>query len=230
MKKTLARFLFNPFFASFLLLPLGPLSGCQPAPDESVKIPLRDPLEWPACVSLSSWCYKVGDFHLASAVDYLELRSLSDGSTPGVCVADSIGKKCEKATDPRRCKEALLSIQPAWHFLRSETLALFTTAGDRVQSVSLLRDSLAPFLVPIDSAQEAAFLAGGAGYFVDCSAPMDQVVWTAPGGYEVIGTTGSACGPGQDVYRHKLLIGPDGSITDEQSELIKKTDASCIVD
>lgn len=230
MKKTLARFLFNPLFASFLLLPLGPLSGCQPAPDESVKIPLRDPLAWPACVSLTSWCYKVGDFHPASAVDYLELRSRDDGSKAGDCVADSIGTKCEKATDPRKCKEALLSIEPAWAYLRSEYLTLYTTAGDRVQSVSLLRDSLSPFLVPIDSAQEAAFLASGAGYFVDCAAPMDQVVSSVPGGYEVIGTTGSACGPGQDVYRHKLLIGPDGSITDEQSELIKKTDVSCIVD
>lgn len=229
MNRPPVRFAFCRLFTVALLLPLAPWSGCQPAPDEPGQFTAYEPPELPACAS-SSWCYKVGDFRPASAVDYLELRFAGDGVTPGPCVADSVGTKCAKSTDAKSCRTELVEITPAWTYVRSGSYSLCTTTDNRVQTISLRKDSLAPFLIPIDSAQEAAFLASGAGYDVDCAAPMDQVVRAVPGGYEVIGSTGHACGPGDDVYRHTLRVGTDGSITDEKSELTMKTDLRCVVE
>ena len=229
MNRPPVRFSSYRLFAAALLIPLAPLAGCQPAPDEPGQFTAYEPPELSACAS-PSWCYKVGELRPASAVDYLELRFAGDGFTPGPCVADSVGTKCAKSTDARGCRTELVELTPAWAYLRSGSYSLNTTTDNRVQTISLRKESLAPFLIPIDSAQEAAFVASGAGYDVDCAAPMDQVVRAVPGGYQVLGNTGHACGPGDDVYRHTLLVAPDGSITDEKTELIMKTNPRCVAE
>ena len=121
------------------------------------------------------------------------------------------------------------AIAPDWGFLNWSFYSLLTMKGDRVQRVSLTPGSLIQFLAPVDSEQEAVFLARAARYAVDCAAPIDQTVLAVPGGYQVIATTGSGCGPGMDIYRHRLRVSPDGTITDEHAELIQPTQPNCVI-
>lgn len=201
------------------------LQSCQPA--EEVP-PTPGPAKEVAACASSSWCDDVSRLHPARAVDYLELRAynLSDALYPTGCVAATAGTKCAGATDPASCLLAVTTIVPDWGGMDR---ALITATGDRVQTVSPASASLASFLVPIDSEQEAFLLAKAAYYQLDCTAPIEQVVRPVPGGYQVIGKTGTACGPGQDIYRHTLLVSPDGTISEQSAELLVKTEPNCVI-
>lgn len=163
-------------------------------------------------------------------MDYLELRSLGDRSVATGCVVDSVGTQCSGAADPATCQRAVATLTPSWGFIDPMVYSLFTTTGDRVQSLSVDRVTIPALLAPIDSEWEAVLVARVTAFQVDCTAPMDQVVHAVPGGYEIIATTGNACGPGQDVYRHTLLVSAEGNISTQKSELIKPTVQNCIVD
>lgn len=202
------------------------LQSCQPA--EEVPLTHRPEHEVAACPS-SLWCDDVSRLHPTSVIDYLELRTynLSSAMYPTGCVVATAGTKCAGATDPASCRLAVASITPDWWW--GIDRSLITTTGDRVQTVSADSASLASFLVPIDSEQEAFVVATAAYYRLDCTAPIDQVVRAVPGGYQVIGKTGSACGPGQDIYRHTLLVSPDGTISEQSAELLVKTQPNCVI-
>ncbi len=214
------------FFSTLLSLSFVPpavlLQSCQPA--EEAPPGSLPAAEVAACPS-ASWCDAASRLHPASAVDYLELRTfnLTDAPYPTGCVAAAAGTKCGTATDPTSCRLAVATITP-WGIVGR---ALVATTGDRVQTVD--PGSLASFLVPIDSEQEAFLLAMAAYYRIDCTAPMDRVVQAVPGSYQILGVTGSGCGPGQDIYRHTLLVSTDGTISEQSAELLMKTEPNCVI-
>lgn len=220
----LQRFCDLPRSLSFVLS-MGLLHGCQSIDEPAPEAPYA---ELPICAS-SSWCDDVSHLRPASAVDYIELRSpLGNGTSPSGCVIAAAGTKCSGATDAASCRRAVASFTPNWYLFGPGLYSLITTVVDRVQTAAEDQTKLAAFLVPIDSEWEATLVVRAASYGVDCAAPMNQVVRSVPGGYEVIASTGTGCGPGQDVYRHTLLVSADGTITDQSKELIRKTDPNCI--
>lgn len=187
------------------------------------------------CLS-SLWCDDVSRLRPAMRVDYLELRDIQGraGDVNG-CVVSSVGSKCAGASDLARCQRSVATLQPSGGFLGGGATfgggayALVTTLRDQVQGLALQPDVLVPFLQPIDSEQEAALLARASGYGVDCASPIEQVVRRTAAGYEVVGTTGSGCGPGNDINQHTLQVTPDGAIAVQSTTLVKKGDPNCVI-
>ncbi|MCA9624864.1 MAG: ferritin-like domain-containing protein, partial [Myxococcales bacterium] len=78
------------------------------------------------------------------------------------------------------------------------------------------------FLGTIDTPSEAGLLVHLSGYHVDC----DGNNFTQTGdGYIVYAQSGTTCGG--DVSGHKLLVGPDGTIQELESEIVEHGDDNC---
>lgn len=229
MKTLNAQRPFVPLISLSGLLAIGLLSGCQPAPEPTPAATLAPETTLPACPS-SSWCDDVSHLRPAVTVDYLELRSIGDGASSSGCVVAASGSACSGASDMAGCRRAVAALTPDWYWFGSQSRSLVITAGDEVRSAASEPSRLAAFLLPIDSEWEAVLAVRAAGYQADCVAPMAQVVSATPDGYQVIANTGTACGPGQDIYRHTLLVSADGTLSDQKQELLKKTDPNCIIE
>lgn len=170
-------------------------------------------------------------------VDYLEFRqglyeSFTKTGTEHRTVLDHLGSQCATATNVTTCKNAFERLTSSKGFREMYqgygVYYLATTAKDTVATVAS-NDELKTFLGPIDSSQEAVFLAWAAGYNLDCKDVKKGGVRSVVNGYEVIATKGGACGPDDDVKRFLLHVKPDGTITELYSEVLQKTNPNCAI-
>lgn len=225
-ERTLRRF-FDALLSLSVVPPLALLGGCEGGAGTLV-VPL------PTCPS-TLWCDDASRFRPAAGIDYVELRGFDqEGTGSAGCVISSVGNRCAGATHAESCEYVLSTLAPTPSALYGGTsfpggfYALASTAGDRVAGYQANREAL-PALLPIDSEQEAVLIVRGDYYQVDCGSPMEQSVRPIAGGYEVIAKRGTACGPMDDIYRYKLLVGADGSITEQTKELIQATEPKCTI-
>jgi hypothetical protein len=172
-----------------------------------------------------------------SQVDFVQLRRIS--SNPGglelpEVVAASSGTPCATASNPSACESALRGLTSRSGF-RSSCLDLCTayyvatTRGDEVSAHTTL-EALRSFLGTIDTTQEAALLAFGAGYNLSCDElERGAVRANADGGFNVIGTRGYACGANTAVTRFVLEVSASGEVKEVRSDILERGSPNCSI-
>lgn len=170
-----------------------------------------------------------------SPVDYTELRSIfmpgMQGSTESL--VSSAGTKCGTASNAAACDAALTALKASSGFNQGCTQVctasyLATTAGDTVSSLITL-DALKAFLGTIDTPQEAVLLGYASGFAISCGDKQRGAVRKTDKGFEIIGTTGFACGAGTFVTQHVVTVNADGSLLETGSSVIEVGQNNCAV-
>ncbi len=168
--------------------------------------------------------------------DVVQLRQRTDlgGTEQGHMVQSSSGVACATAQDPQTCQSELEQLSPTEGF-RSQCLDycssyyLATTRGDQVTAMTTI-DSVRGFLGEIDTSQEAALLAFAHGYNLSCDdLERGAVRANALGGYDVIGSTGFACGLGTKVTQFILRVTASGEVQETSQRVLERGDANCVV-
>lgn len=169
--------------------------------------------------------------------DVVELRS-GGGSLPDGGVAFTVlsrdGTPCATAADAGACAAAFAALDPqgsigggCFGFCASYYLA--TTRGDEVRAYSSVEEVKA-FLGAIDTAQEAAILTWASGYRLACNDLTNGGIKTnADGSFEVIATSGVACGPGTSERRNFFRVLADGTLRQTREDIIRYGDPNCAI-
>lgn len=175
----------------------------------------------------------------AVASDYLAIRRIyvvpqgQSAPPPDPEIEAEVGVACDTASDPVTCNDALLALPAVEGFdpvLYSpepypSRYQLVWTRGDEVGSVTNQSELLA-FLGTIDSAEEALLVARFAqGQNLTCG-PNTRLTEE---GFEVITSTGVACGPGTSRSEHVLVIAGDGTVTVRRSVVVEIGDPNCAI-
>ena len=168
--------------------------------------------------------------------DVIELRMVNnrqfDADSAPVKV-NSEGAACATATDVNACQTNFTALSPMSGFAAAclqicQDYHLATTRGDEVKAVSSL-EALKAFLGPIDTPQEALFIAFANGYNLSCETPDRGSAKSVGTGWEVIGTKGIACGAGTAVTRHFLNVSREGELTETRAEIIERGASNCAI-
>ena len=188
-----------------------------------------------ACVSGSQGLEGVTP---GNPVDYLAFRRQLLGYDGEKVVASgepatetSEGAACANASEAAVCAQALASPRPTVGFDETcpgcppSAAYLVFTRRDEVGAVTSL-SALASFLAPVGNLASAAFLVRGNGYRVSCSGDT-HTARVSGDGFDIIGETGSACGPGDDVKRHLVHVSKAGQISVERSVILQPTNPKC---
>lgn len=152
-------------------------------------------------------------------------------ATPATLSTD--GTACATAANQSTCLQSFTALAPMSGFAAAcfqicQDYHLATTRGDEVKAVASLEE-LKAFLAPIDTAQEALFIAFANGYNITCG-QADRGSAKAVGmGWEVIGTRGIACGAGTAVTRHFLAVSREGELTQKRAEIIERGADNCAI-
>lgn len=171
----------------------------------------------------------------AVAVDYIDLREISDLTSPPMTrVLSQTGTPCKTASSPATCQSDLATLPSAsksgfrqacsdfcWHNV------LATTRGDTV-SVINSPAALTTFLAPIDSEQEAAFVALTTGKGIACTDKNRGAVRAVPGGYEVVTYTDNTCG-GDGLTQYLLFVDAAGNVRETSRYTLKPGNPNCAI-
>lgn len=181
----------------------------------------------------------LADLHPGVPVDWLAVRThlpfVQDGGVDWID-APSADTACSSATDVPACMAAVGAL-PAGGWTAnssgfeppSQTQFVYTR-GDAVGTLDTAA-ALRSFLAPVDSANEAALLAiyGADGlrtYWVDCSATQ---VATRANGFEIILTSGIACGAGTHRDETRLFVATDGTVTVLDTRIVEVGMDGCAI-
>lgn len=168
--------------------------------------------------------------------DVIALRSRStigtEPSEPPRTVS-STGTACATATTPASCQASFDALSPMSGFASAclqicTDYFLATTKGDAVNAVASL-EALKTFLGPIDTPQEAMLVAFAQGYNLACGQPDRGAAKPEGTGWEVLATTGLACGPGTKLMRHYLSVSREGALSEKRSEVIEYGQPNCAI-
>ncbi len=171
----------------------------------------------------------------AMPVDAMQLRetvkSGDDGSFLPPTVLDADGELCGGANDRAACEAALAEISPVTEFVPGSDYdtyyrGLLYTRGDEAAGVAEL-GGLRTFLGEIDAPGDAALWAYLSYAQIVCDEEND--VGPHGDGFVVHTRTGGACGPGDDIEEHVVLVRSDGTLQTLQTVLVQKTDPGCAV-
>ncbi|NMO22266.1 ferritin-like domain-containing protein [Pyxidicoccus fallax] len=229
MQPKLLRPLFTRALRASLATPLL-LAGCDGDDDLDLT-----GYASPACEQSA---LAVSGLSLPSQPDFVQLRQV--GSNPGLengrieTAVSSSGTACATANDKAACESALSGLTSPGGFRRDcqdlcSEYYVATTRGDEVKAHDTL-DKLRSLLGPIDTAQEAALLAFGEGYYLSCTDLKRGAVKAGPGGtFSVVGTKGYACGPNTAVTQYLLEVTPSGEVKEVSSAVIERGDPGCSI-
>jgi hypothetical protein len=166
-----------------------------------------------------------------SAVAYFELRNTwpSVASDDYTIIAQA-GTRCAGAADVPACESAVAAVKSTgWPMSMSEgplSQYVVATAGDEVIVLSTL-EQLKAFLLPIDTAKDAALLlTAGGRYHVRCGAPQARRTTT---GWELAVESGHTCGPDAKREAHVVAVGSDGAEQVLKTTLLEKGDPNCAI-
>ncbi len=168
--------------------------------------------------------------------DVIELRLVTNRqfeADSALVKVNSEGTACATATDVNACQTNFTALSPMSGFAAAclqicQDYHLATTRGDEVKAVSSL-EALKVFLGPIDTPQEALFIAFANGYNLSCEKPDRGSAKSVGTGWEVIGTRGIACGAGTAVTRHFLNVTREGELTETRAEIIERGASNCAI-
>jgi hypothetical protein len=145
----------------------------------------------------------------------------------------SEGTACATSSSQSSCLDAFAALAPMSGFAASclqicSDYHLATTRGDEVKAVASLEE-LKTFLGPIDTAQEALFIAFANGYNITCGQADRGSAKAVGTGWEVIGTKGIACGAGTAVTRYFLSVTREGDLAEKRTEIIERGADNCAI-
>lgn len=169
----------------------------------------------------------------ASPVDSVDLLYQVYRPVQNPVLASSSGVRCATAQDQPSCLRSLetLMLESGFRSACSELClryGLVTTSGDAVTSVDSMA-KLRDFLGPIDTPQEALLLAFAEGYDLSCNDPQHGAVRRVAGGFEVVATSGFACGRGTSLKQHLLGVSAAGEVTDERQVVLEVGRPNCTI-
>ncbi|MBL8949456.1 MAG: ferritin-like domain-containing protein [Myxococcaceae bacterium] len=170
----------------------------------------------------------------AGSVDYAELRHIFIGdSTSAWRKASSFGTRCGGASNMATCSSALDAVRHSMGFGRQcgqvcSDMYIATSTGDVVAGVATL-EALKAFLGTIDTPQEAVLLVATQSFDLSCTEKSRGAVRKTATGFEVIASTGVACGEGTAVKQHLLAVGSDGTVTEVSQTVLEKGKGSCAI-
>lgn len=204
------------------------LAGCSALPDSSEFDAIECVGGVPSVTGLSP----------SLPADYVELRAIRAGSstlTRGMAqVLSSRGMRCATALDAAACRAEVDAIDDLGAGFRricpvpSPECTSYGLVSTRGSTVTRVRDKpeLLAFMQPIDSRQEALLWAFTEPYDV-CNTNTNGVR-EVPGGYEVLVTRGSGCGPNNDLVGVLLGVSASGALTELQTEVLTPGDSCAI--
>lgn len=168
--------------------------------------------------------------------DVIELRVVTNREFEPESSARKVngeGTACATATDVNACQASFTALSPMSGFAAAcfqicQDYHLATTRGDEVKAVASL-EALKAFLGPIDTPQEALFIAFANGYDLSCEQPARGSAKSVGTGWDVIGTKGIACGAGTAVTRHFLKVTREGELTETRAEIIERGADNCAI-
>lgn len=196
----------------------------------TVDLSLFEP---PSCVR---WDHPALDgLHPAVAVDYLELRDISDPirGIPTFTLSQS-GTRCKGAPDQAACETALASVMSSsrtglWGYCMFGCTArvLLTTQAENIGVIDS-KAKLDAFLAPYDTAQEAVLAAMASGSLASCTDPRIGGVRAVEGGYEVLVPDDERCG-GPGLFQVVLRVDSSGNITELVRNKVEEGRPGCVV-
>ncbi|KFA89988.1 ferritin-like domain-containing protein [Archangium violaceum] len=169
--------------------------------------------------------------------DFVQLRSISMGQDESFfdeVRRGSSGTACATASDRAACESALnaLSSRTGFRSVCEQTCSAYylaTTRGDEVTALTTL-EALKGYLGSIDTAQEAALLAFASNYNLSCrDLERGAVRANGKGGFNVIGTTGYACGLNTSVTQHVLEVSASGEVKEVSNHILERGHPNCVV-
>ncbi|PZR09348.1 MAG: ferritin [Archangium gephyra] len=170
--------------------------------------------------------------------DVMELRTVSnrqfnDPASRSSTSSSRVGVVCLTANDKPTCEAAFATLEPGGGFAAECSQLcvdyhLATTRGDTVTAVATL-EQLKNFLGPIDTPQEAMLIAFANRFRVSCDDASRGSAKSDRGGWQVIATSGHACGEGTALIRHYLHVSTDGELTEERSEVLQRGMPGCAI-
>lgn len=170
----------------------------------------------------------------ATPVDFMELRQTFSFVDPPMSESVATqGVACSKATSTA-CNDSLnaLMVSGGWTmsaggFGEPATRHLIFTRGDEVGSVTSM-DALKTFLAPIDNPRDAVFMVrnGLSDHNVICD---ERNVATVSDGFNVLTSTGTACGEGTHRDEHVVHVSSTGEITVTETVVVENGDPNCAI-
>ena len=166
-------------------------------------------------------------------VDYFELRSEVAGNDAQLPqVSSRSGTACATATNTTKCLSDLASFRSlVWIDLfspgapRARTY-LVTTFGDDVKALAT-KEAIRDFVAPVESPEDAAFLVSLDGrHRITCDKPA---VKRTASGWEVLATTGTACGRNEGLDEVRFAVSSAGVTTLLETVRIKEGDPTCAI-
>jgi hypothetical protein len=170
----------------------------------------------------------------ASPVDFMEYRqTFSFTDPPMFDVLASQGVACSKASGSA-CSDALaaLPVSAGWKmgsngFSEPATRSLVFTRGDDVGHLTTVA-ALKTFLAPVENARDAMFLINNE--LADHNVICDELnVVEVSDGFDVLTTSGSACGEGSHRDENIVHVSSTGEVTVTESVIVENGDPGCAI-
>lgn len=177
----------------------------------------------------------------ARPVDYMEMREEydvrtaqpADGGLASLYVQAKEGTPCATATNKPRCEADLQSyrvqdangqLKPLGARMPGYTYLIYTR-GDEVGVVRNAQQ-LGAFLDPVDTVKDAALVATWNGHGVRCGGKDARAV---PGGFQLVTTTGSACGEGTHRDENVVTVTSNGTFSVNETVVVERGSPNCAV-
>ncbi|HNN96393.1 MAG TPA: ferritin-like domain-containing protein, partial [Pseudomonadota bacterium] len=227
MSKTNVRALLYAALGAVQAAPLALAAGCGGAVDVSLFNPIQ-------CNNLGY--IDVAGLTPAKPVNYIEYRAIG-GTGAAFKTLSQSGTVCATATSPATCLSELeFQVSRAatsfrWPCVSSGLTCsrnvLATTRADEV-AVAADATTVTAMLAPIDSEQDAVFVAMASGKESSCQDKNLGAVRSVAGGFEVVASTDHVCG-GDGLQQYLLFVDPEGQVSEKSRYQLQPGLSGCVV-
>lgn len=172
----------------------------------------------------------------AKPVNYIEYRAVEPANATHKTLSYS-GRACAAATSPATCLSELefqlsnVASSLSWPCIASGISCmrnvLATTAADAVE-IATDAQAVRAMLAPIDSEQDAVFVAIATSKELSCQDKSLGAVRSVAGGFEVVASTHRVCG-GDGVHQYLLFIDPEGNVTEKARYQLQAGIPNCAI-
>ncbi len=230
MSKTNVRALLYAALGAVQAAPLALAAGCDGAVDVSLFNPIQ-------CNNIGY--VDVAGLTPAKPVNYIEYRAIGGTGGTGATfkTLSQSGTVCATATSPATCLSELdnQANRSASSFrwpcvssgLTCSRNVLATTRADEV-AVAADATTVTAMLAPIDSEQDAVFVAMASGKESSCQDKNLGAVRSVAGGYEVVASTDHVCG-GDGLQQYLLFVDSEGHVTEKSRHQLQAGLPGCVI-
>lgn len=172
----------------------------------------------------------------AKPVNYIEYRAV-DWAGATLKTLSQSGRACATAVSPATCLDELdFRVRSAaggisWPCIPSGLTCsrnvLATTQADAVDIASDAA-SVKMMLAPIETEQDAVFVAMATGKELSCQDKSLGAVRSVAGGFEVVASTNNVCG-GDGLQQYLLFVDAEGNVTEKSRQQLKAGIPNCAI-